>query len=510
MPIATALPSEADTIVIGAGTGGAALTGVLAENSTDSILLLEAGPDYGPYAAGHWPADLLSAKSIPLSHDWDLSTDASSGRALDLPRARVVGGCSAHNGCTASLSAREDYDDWHARGNPGWDATTVEPLLHFVHDRFRVRRYTMGELTTAQVAFVEAGLRSGLPFADDLDDLAAGVGIGPMPVNVVDGVRWNASFAFLDPVRDRAHLTIGGGSAVSRLLFDGHSVTGVEVVTGGETQVVRAGRVVLAAGAYHSPALLLRSGIGSAADLRALGINVAADLPGVGRHLLDHPCVQLDYHGKPGLLEELALSAWDPDEQTVGRARSSRCDSGPYDLHVFMVAGANSGHPGLPPISLYAGAMRAKSEGQVRLADASPLSRPHIDHRYGSDPEGHDLAVLSDGLELLRTMTGDPALATILGAPGAGNGHALERLVNYCHPAGTCAMGPATDPGAVVDFRGAVHGVDNLYVADASIMPSITRGNPNLPVAMIGARVAAGLLKLEPRDVTQPREGHSL
>jgi choline dehydrogenase len=137
----------------------------------------------------------------------------------------------------------------------------------------------------------------------------------------------------------------------------------------------------------------------------------------------------------------------------------------------------------------------------VRLADNDPHSRPVIDHRYGSDPEGHDLAVLGDGLELLRTMTTDPALAAILGAPGAGNDHAMERLVNYCHPAGSCAMGPSTDPGAVVDSGGAVHGVGNLYISDASIMPSITRGNPNLPVAMIGARVAAGLLRREPTDV---------
>jgi choline dehydrogenase len=501
MPSITLLPAQADTIVIGAGTGGAALTGVLAENSTEEILLLEAGPDYGSFIDGRWPKDLLDAKAIPLSHDWDLITEAPVGRALDLPRAKVMGGCSSHNGCTASLGAAADYDDWSTQGNPGWDSDTVEPLLHWVHDRFRVRRYGMSELTVAQAAFVGAGLRSGLPFADDLDELAAGIGIGPMPVNVVDGVRWNASFAFIDPVRDRPHLRIAGDSLVTRLIFDHGSVTGVEVFRHGETHVIRAGRVVVAAGAIHTPALLMRSGLGTPSDLRQLDINLVAELPGVGQHLLDHPCVQLDFHGRPGLLDELARTPWNPDEQTVGRARSSRCDTGPYDIHVFMVAGANSGHPGLPPISLYAGAMRAVSEGHVRLASPDPHTRPAIDHQYGTDPDGHDLTVLNEALNLLHHMTHDRELSEILGEPSACALPPLQQLVNYCHPAGSCKLGPTSDPGAVVNFDGAVHGVDNLYVADASIMPSITRGNPNLPTAMIGARVASHLLKLTPAQV---------
>jgi choline dehydrogenase len=498
---ATRLPDHVDTIVVGAGTGGAAFTGVLAAHSDESILLLEAGPDYGAYADGAWPADVLNAKDIPLSHDYDLMGEATPGRLLDLPRAKVVGGCSSHNGCTASVSAREDYDDWARRGNPGWDAATVEPLLDWVRDRFRVRRYRMDELTSAQVAFVAAGLAVGLPFADDLDDIEAGVGIGPMPVNIVDGVRWNAGFAFLDPVRDRANLTIAGGVTVRRVLFDGHRVVGVEVDGPHGPQAIRATRVVVAGGAYHAPALLLRSGIGPAADLAALDIDLVADRPGVGRHLLDHACVGLHFHGKDGLLEELAEKDWNPDEQSLGRARSSRCDDGPYDIHVFMVAGANSGHPGLPPISLYGGAMRARSEGVVTITSTDPSVNPVIDHRYGTDPDGHDRTVLAESLDLLRAMCAVPELAAMLGAE-ATTGDPLDTIVNYCHPAGTCKMGPAADPGAVVDATGAVHGVTGLYVADASIMPAITRGNPNLPIAMIGARIAAGLLDLAPSAVT--------
>jgi choline dehydrogenase len=497
-----AVPREADTIVIGAGTGGSALTGVLARHSNDSVLLLEAGPDYGSYVQGNWPSDLLDARAIPLSHDWELNSGSTiPGRILDFPRARVVGGCSAHNGCTASVGAREDYDDWQRQGNPGWSSADVDPLLHWVRDALRVRRYAMEDLTAPQAAFVHAGLATGLPFADDLDDLDAGVGIGPMPVNVLDGVRWNAAFAFLDPVRDLQHLSIAARTTVRRLRIEHGEVTGVEVDAPGGVAMIHAGRVVIAAGAYQSPALLLRSGIGAADELRALSIDPVLDLPGVGAHLLDHSCVQLDFHGKDGLLEELAALQWAPDEQTVGRAKSSRCDTGPYDIHVFMVAGANSGHPGLPPISLYGGAMRARSDGRVTVQGPDPHLLPLIDHRYATDDDGYDRIVLEESLALLREMTAQPELAAILGAEATETQLPLTQVVSYCHPAGSCKMGPDHDPLAVVGADGQVHGIAGLFIADASIMPSVTRGNINLPTAMIGARIAAGLLKLTPDQV---------
>lgn len=493
------LPQETGTIVIGGGTAGAAVAAVLARHSSEPVLLLEAGPDYGPRATGHWPADLLDARAIPPSHDWGLR---NAGSPLDLPRARVIGGCSAHNGCTASVGARADYDEWAAAGNPGWSAADVEPLLDWVRRRFRVRAYSTQELTPPQAAFIAAGIGAGLPPADDLDRLEAGPGIGPMTVNIFGGVRWNSSFAFLDPVRGQPGLRIVGDVLVSKLLISNGTVRGVEVRAGDAVHTIRARQVVVCAGAYHSPALLLRSGIGPAAMLSQLGLRPVIDLPGVGANLLDHACVELDFAGGDGFAEAMARLPWSPDEQSVGRARSSRCDAGPYDMHVFMVAGANSGHPGLPPISLYGGAMRARSQGRVRLRDADPASSPVVDHRYGTDPGGHDVAVLSEALDLLHTMAAAPELEKILGPRVASaDRDPLERIVSYCHPAGTCKLGPDSDQDAVVGASGLVHGTANLYVADASIMPSITRGNINLPTAMIGARVAAGLAGLTPADI---------
>jgi choline dehydrogenase len=498
-PLTTPLPDHADTIVVGAGTGGAAFAATLARSSDEHVLLLEAGPDYGPFDSGNWPADMLDALAIPVSHDFHLSpAGGSPGQTLDTPRARIIGGCSSHNGCTAAVSAAFDYDEWAAQGNPGWTADDVLPLLEWAHQKFRVRRYRDDDLTPPQAAFVAAGQAVGLPWADDLDSIEAAEGIGPMPVNIIGGVRWNAAFAFLDPVRHLPNLTIAGSAPVGQVVVENGTVTGVTVVRDGRSVTVTSPRVVVAAGAYHSPALLLASGIGPRADLDALGIEVRRDLPGVGRHLLDHACVALDFTGTPGLPAQLEAMAWGPDEQSLGRKRSSLCDDGPYDIHVFMVAGSNSGHPGLPPVSLYGGAMRARSEGTVTLGPDRDWSRPLIDHAYGTDPEGHDRAVLTEALDLLSSMAEQPVLAVQLGEAVSRGGDPLDTIASYCHPAGTCKMGPATDPTAVVDHRGEAHGVHGLHVADASIMPAITRGNINLPTAMIGARIAAALAGVAP------------
>lgn len=497
------LPTTVDTLVIGGGTGGTAFTGVLAQHSDESILLVEAGPDYGAFADERWPADMLDALIIPLSHDYDLHTASTDGRpTIDLPRARILGGCSAHNGCTASIGAAFEYDEWaRLADDTRWSADEVVPLLEWVRDRFRVSHTTMEELTPPQRAFVEAGIAAGLPLDFDLDDIAAGEGIGPMPVNIVGGVRWNGAFAFLDAVRSRPRLQIAGGVQAEQIVVEDGAVTGAWLVVDGERMLVTAKRIVLAAGAYHSPALLLRSGIGPREELADLGIETVVDLPGVGKHLLDHSCVQLNFAGRDGLVDELRALPFHPDEQTVGRFRSSVCDDGPYDIHVFMVAGENSGHPGLPPISLYGGAMRAKSEGVVTLGADLDVVNPVIDHRYGTDPDGYDRQVLAEARDLLRAMAEHEGLADVLGEEVTDGTDPLDRIVNYCHPAGSCKMGASSDPQAVVDGAGQVHGVSGLLVADASVMPTITRGNINLPTAMIGARVAAAALGISPAAV---------
>ena len=440
-------PTSVDTIVVGAGTGGAAFTGMLAAHSDESILLLEAGPDYGAYADGGWPADVLNAKAIPLSHDYDLvgrgHAGSHPGPAAGQGARRLLGAQRLHRLGQRAGGLRR----LGRQGNPGWEAATVEPLLDWVRDRFRVRRYRMDELTTPRPPSCTPGSRSGCRSPTTSTTSRPAVGIGPMPVNIVDGVRWNAAFAFLDPVRARPNLTIAGDATVRRVLFDGTGSPASRSTGRTGPQTIRAGRVVVAGGAYHSPALLLRSGIGPAADLRGARASTWwSTCPGVGRHLLDHACVGLHFHGKQGLLDELAEKAWNPDEQSLGRARSSRCDDGPYDIHVFMVAGANSGHPGLPPISLYGGAMRAAlrrhGHDHQRRPVGQPGHRPPLRHRpRGPRPRGPGRVAGPAALDVRGTRARRRARR-----PRPPRAIRWTNIVNYCHPAGTCKMGPASDP----------------------------------------------------------------
>jgi choline dehydrogenase len=488
----TALPPVTGTLIVGGGTAGAVFAGLLAERSREPILLLESGPDYGPFGAGRWPADLLDATRVTRSHDWWYSTRSGySSRVLDLPRARVLGGCSAHNGCTVAIGARKDYDDWVAAGNTGWGSSEVEPLFDLIRNRFRVRTYSLEELTPIQAAFVSAGQSRGMPLAFDLDRFEAGVGIGPMAANIVQGTRWNAAFAFLDPARNRPNLTVAGDILVNRVLIEHGRAVGVSVVIGGVTSIVKAERVVLCAGAFGSPAILLRSGIGAAEQSTRLGLKVESDLPGVGCNLLDHPCVKLNFAGTDEFVATVRSTRWHPDEQALGRARSPWCDGGPYDVHVYLSAGMVG--PQRPYIGLYGGAMLARSQGVLRLRDANPKALPVVDPGYLSDSVGSDRKVLEHATQILRAMAAHSGMARFLGDEVSQRGDLSDTVVSYCHPCGTCKMGRDHDPEAVVDPLCRVYGVENLYVADASIMPTNIRANINLPTAMIAARVVENL-----------------
>jgi choline dehydrogenase len=489
------IPESVDIVVIGGGTSGCACAGLLSEQTSSSILLIEAGPDYGPLNAGGWPRELLDARLLPLTHDWEFRNGEQNIR-----RARVIGGCSAHNGCTCSVGAREDYDGWQALGNQGWGSSEFEPLFRLIRNRFRVQTYKMDELTPIQSQFVDAAQASGLPFAEDLDQLDAGAGVGPMAANVVDGVRWNAAFAFLDPVRGRPQFMIAGRTLADRLVFRGNQVIGVQVVRDGRYQVVRTEKVVLCAGAYLTPVILMRSGIGPSRDLRGLGIEPLVELPGVGEHLLDHPCFGWSFAGSSSFFQSMSGNIWRPDEQSVGRWRSSYCDEGPYDVHAIIVSEVNIGHPsGTPPISVYGAAMRARSHGHIKLLSSRPDIAPLIDCRYLSDPEGRDLAILTESRQLVSAITSVPEFARFIGPCITDREADLRRsVVGYYHPVGTCKMGPESDTQAVVSPVGAVYGVEGVFVGDVSLMPTIVRGNTNLPAAAVAARVVASILDIDP------------
>jgi choline dehydrogenase len=492
----------ADTVVIGGGTAGAAVAARLAQSASKNVLLIESGPDYGAFAEGRWPPPLLDARSLPGGHDWGYTSDASTGRPGHLlERARVMGGCSSHNGCAAIWGSRVDYDGWAALGNTGWSADELLPFFRLANENLGVKRISSAEITPWQQACLETAPAIGIPQVADLNDLDEDIGMSTSPVNIVDGVRWNSAFAYLDPLRGNECLTIRGEMQVDRLRLDGSRVIALEAIGRDGAVTVEAGRVVLCAGTYGSPAILLRSGIGPDSELRALGIETILDLA-VGRNLHDHPAVYLKYSGTPQLvtamMDFIARGGVLFSEQTIAKFRSKYCTSA-YDLHLFPIGGQFMNAADEWEFLLPVANMIPLSRGSVQLTSADPFATLKIDTAYLSDPEGRDLAILWNGIELVRDYARQAPLADLIGeeiAPTV-NYKTPEDVrrdnLHYYHAVGTCKMGPESNATAVVDARGKVYGVDNLYIADASIMPVVPRANTNIPALVIGERISAWL-----------------
>ena len=496
---------------MGAGPAGAVLAARLAEAGED-VLLLEAGPDYGPPDSGVWPARLLDPTLMPVEElSWDYASACQTGTpGMALQRARVIGGCSSHNGCAAVWGHHSDYDAW-AIDNPGWSAAEAVPLFREVDAKLRVYIPAREDITPFHQCVLDAAAQAGYPFIPDLRSLEPeyGFAIGPVNIDPATHLRWNAAFAYLDPIRDLPNLRIVGDTLVDKVTLDGNRVTGLDVIGPNGAMHIAAGRAILAGGAYGSPLVLLRSGLGPAAELRAAGIAPRHDLPGVGRNLQDHPAIGVHYDARPETIAALdgfiAAGGLPREEGTIGLARSSRC-AGPYDLHIYPIASHPLGNKGWR-FHISAAVMAPRSRGTIRLnptRSRDPEAPPVIDTGYFSDPEDYDLDALTDALELCRALGAQPSLAALLKeeiTPGASikdrtelrdwiRGHASH---DY-HPAGTCRMGPAGDPTAVVDSSGNVHGVEGLLVADAAIMPFVTLANTNLPTFVGAEKIGRDLL----------------
>ena len=492
----------ADTVVIGGGTAGAAVAARLIQGTSQTVLLIESGPDYGAFNQGHWPPPLLDARSLPGGHDWGYVNGASTGRPEHLlERARVMGGCSSHNGCAAIWGSRVDYDNWAALGNTGWSTNELLPFFKLANETLRVKRISSAEITPWQQACLDTAPKIGIPQVADLNDLDEDIGMSTSPVNIVEGVRWNTAFAYLDPVRGNDRLTILPQTQVDRLQLDGNRVIALEAIGPDGPLTVKAGQVVLCAGTYGSPAILLRSGVGPSSDLQSLGIETRLDLA-VGRNLHDHPAVYLKYSGTSQLVTAMKdfidRGGILFSEQTIAKFRSKYCTSA-YDLHLFPVGGQFMDAADAWEFLLPVANMTPRSRGSVRLTGADPFATLKIDTAYLSDPDGRDLAILWNGIELVRDYACQAPLAEWIGTEITPTvdyktpEDVRRDNLHYYHAVGTCKMGPDSNPTAVVDPRGKVYGVDNLYVADASIMPVVPRANTNIPALVVGERIAAWL-----------------
>ncbi len=541
------MSEQFDYIVVGAGTAGCLLANRLSADPSVRVLLLEAG-GRDDYIWIHIPVGYLYCIGNPRT-DWLYRTEAEAGlngRSLGYPRGKVLGGCSSINGMIYMRGQRADYDDWAALGNPGWSWDEVLPdflrhedwhgrddggsdPLHGHGGEWRVERQRLSwELLDA---FEQAAIETGIPKTADFNR-GDNLGCGYFEVNQRRGVRWNASKAFLRPAQNRPNLKVLTGAQVMRLLRrdDGSGrVDGVEVKLGGPSgdskRFLSVAEVVMAAGAIGTAQILQLSGIGDPARLGEAGISPSVALPGVGANLQDHLQLRMIFKVENVLTLNRQASTWWGKAAMGLRyllSRSGPMSMSPSQLGVFArsdpgQARANLeyhvqplsldrfGEP-LHPFPAFTASvcnLRPTSRGEVRLASPDPLMAPKIRPNYLSTAQDRQVAV--DAIGLTRRIVSARALrrySPVEYLPGAQirDEADLARAAGdigttIFHPVGTCKMGPASDPMAVVDPRLRCHKVPGLRIADASVMPRITSGNTNAPTLMIAEKAARMIIE---------------
>jgi choline dehydrogenase len=501
-------------IIVGAGAAGCVLANRLSADARRSVLLLEAGPDYG-LSAANWPSELLDPSSIwPASHDWGFTQPGHDpDTPFPLPRSRLVGGTTAVNGCVWLRGSEVDFDGWEALGNPGWGFQKLLPFFQRAeNDPLRgplagtdgpvpVHRASGADLAPAERAFLAAAEGLGLPIVADLNHSARQTPcVGPAPKNIADGVRMNGAFTYLAPARERPNLTIRPDTMVDCLVIDDGKASAVRTTEG---EIISGREIVLCAGAYGSPAILLRSGVGPAAHLHELDIPIVNDLPGVGENLLDHPLVSPD-RAQPRLVRSEYAPRTRSFIPIIAKA-ASRHAGDDIDLHIYIGQDFSAEH-GAWFLWITASLQHARSRGRLRLTAADPLAPLDIDHAYLSDPA--DLEAICDGIALAEQIIAVEPMRRVLepiiedgppwGDPAGLPAWARAHVGTTYHPSSTCRMGRESDPSSVVDHQGWVHGVSGVRVADASIFPTGPRANLHFTVVAVAEKLADAILLHDP------------
>jgi choline dehydrogenase len=526
-----------DFVIVGGGSAGCVLANRLTADGRARVCLVEAGPrDRHP--AIHIPPLIGMAIQNPALN-WGYTTAPQknlNGRAVPVPRGRVLGGSSSINGMVYFRGHPGDFDDWAELGNPGWSYRDTLPyfLKSENNEEFRHSPYhgTQGPMHVATIArpnpLVHQFLRAtaALNLKQNADFNAADPeGFGTRQATIRHGRRESMATAFLKTALRRPNLTVLTGALVTRIIIENRRATGIDAVVDGEERKILARReVVLTAGAYGSPALLMLSGIGNGQDLTSLGIDVKHHLPEVGRNLRDHPAADLRLltkNSEPYAFTWRALprNAWNFIEYVLFR-------SGPIGSNVFEATGFTRSRPelsrpnlqlvfmpaarALTPLPLQHGygiisiAARPKSVGSVTLATADPRTAPRIDPNYLDHPD--DWQTILFGLELGRRILADGAFAKYRGqeiVPGTGVltesewvDYVRKTAFGVHHPSSTCRMGG--DEASVVDPQLRVRGIQGLRVADASIFPTLIAGNTNAAVVMVAEKASDMILERAP------------
>lgn len=537
--------TEFDYVIVGAGSAGCVLANRLSADPRRSVLLLEAGGDDRswwlklPIGYGH------SFYNPAVNWMYDTEPDPGlDGRRAYWPRGKVLGGSSTINAMVFVRGQPADFDAWAAAGNPGWGWSDVLPYFRKLEDSPlgpSAWRGQGGPLHVSEVSdavhplcahYLQAAGQAGLPRNPDLNGaLSEGVGINQITTR--NGWRESAATAYLRPAQRRPQLTVRTGALATRVLFEGRSASGLQYLQNGQLHTVRARReLILAAGAIASPQLLLRSGVGPADALQALGIGVVADLPAVGRHLQDHVCIDHVYRASVPTLNN-QLGPWHgklwAGLQYLARRRGplalsvnqgggfvrSRPDAPQANLQLYFsplsYLRATPGQRRLmapdpyPGFLLSAQPCRPSSRGHLQLDPRDPLAAPRITPNALST--AHDQQELVEGALLLRRLAATPAMRAVIAqelVPGATVltpeqllADARARASTVFHPVSTCRMGPQPQD-SVLNARLQVHGLHKLRVIDASAFPALTSGNTNAPTLMLAEKGADLVLQDHP------------
>lgn len=487
-------------VVCGAGTSGCVTAARLSESPDLEVTLLEAGPHYRP---GRWPAALThSHRIIKETHDWGyLARAGISPRMVHVPRGRVVGGSSVTNGAIALRGHPRHYDEWDDLVD-GWSwadwlpwLCAIERDLQFGEADYHgdagpiaINRYAPEGFFEILERFVTAATERGHGWIMDHNAPGA-IGVGPIPLNMIEGRRQTPADHHLDPALARPNLTLLSGVLVDRIRLHEGRPRAVEVVTvDGEAASIAADCVVMALGTYATPAALMRSGIGPADELSRHGIPVLADVPALGSGMQDHPKVGYRFD----LDASIPLPEWPHPWYQVLLTGAHEVEGETRYYQVMPYAGMRDGGHRVTDFNVQVADARGR-RGRVRLQSRDPADQPVLDMGWFAEPA--DLAAAVAAGERVMELATAPALREILTpwSRSSDPDHVLRSVETFHHPVGSCRMGREDDPEAVVDARGALRGVEGVHLVDASVMARVPSANTHLAVIALAERLSQDL-----------------